>query len=135
MISEVYANVVYAMGFSCVNRRLGADVSETVSRCRGNILDYNRILRPRGRRLVKQQRETGSSASMIRTDTMVFVLQQSTCLQCGAKQWREHPWRNSTRSSKKWRTRCVQADSIGKKGVRIFVEGAGSLICPAKLKH
>ena len=91
VISEVYANVVYAMDFSCVKRRLGADVSENVSRFRGNILDYNRILRPRARRLVKPQRETGSSASMIRTDTMVFVLQQSTCLQCGAKQRREHP--------------------------------------------
>ena len=38
VILEVYANVLYAMGFNWVNRRFGASVSENVSRIRGNIL-------------------------------------------------------------------------------------------------
>ena len=84
--------------------------------------------------MVEQQRKTGLSASMIRTDTMVFVLQHPTCLQCGAKGWREHPWRNSTSSFKEWRARCVRANSMGEKDAIIFVESAGSVLCLAKLK-
>ena len=38
VVSEVYANVVYAMDFNSVNRRFGAGVSKNVSRLRGNIL-------------------------------------------------------------------------------------------------
>ena len=131
VIAEVYANVVYAMGFAASTDALAQPHPRLFHDA--EVKYYNRVLRARGRRLFKRQRETGSSASMIPTVTSKFNLQQTTCLQCGAKGWREHPWRKSTSSSKKWRARCVRANSMGKKYVIIFVEGAGSVLCLAKL--
>ena len=93
---------------------------------------YSRILRARHRHLIKRQRETGWSASMIRADTMIFIIQQTTCLQLGAKGWREHPWQSSNSSSMEWKARCVRANSMGKKDAIILVEGAGSVLCLAK---
>ena len=55
----------------CVNRRLGAGASESDAEMKY----YNRVLRARGRRLLRRQQETGSSSSIIHTDTMLFVLQ------------------------------------------------------------
>ena len=79
VISEVYANVVYATGSAASTDALVKAYPTMFHDA--EVVYYNRTWRARGRRLVKRQRKTGLSASMIRTDTMVFVLQQSTCLQ------------------------------------------------------
>ena len=105
VIGEGYANVVYAMGFAAFNDALAPAHPSMFHDA--EVEYYNRISRARNRRLVERQRKTGSSASMIRTNTMVYVLQQTTCLQCGVKGWRKHPWRN-------W-ARCVRAISMGGK--------------------
>ena len=86
VITDVYTNVVYAVGFAASTDALAQAHPRVLHDA--EVKDYNRVLRARGRRLFKRQRETSSSASMIRTDTMVFTLQQTTCLQCGAKGWR-----------------------------------------------
>ena len=83
VVAEVYANVVYAMGFAASTDALAQAHPRMFHDA--EVKYYNRILRSRGRRLFQRQRETDSSASMICTDTMVFTLQQTTCLQCGAK--------------------------------------------------
>ena len=72
VISDVHANVVYAMGFAASTDTLAQEHPRMFHDA--EVIYYNRILRARDRRVVKQRRETGSSASMIRTDTMVFVL-------------------------------------------------------------
>ena len=64
---------------------------------------------------------------------MVFALQQTTCLPCDANGWRDHPWRNSTSSSKEWRAGCVRVNLMRNKGAILFVESAGSVICLEEL--
>ena len=67
VISEVKANVLYAIGFAASTDAL-AQAYPTMFHD-AEVIYYNRMLRARGWCLVKRQRETGSSTSMIRTDT------------------------------------------------------------------